>query len=309
MPVEPAISRCGMVSSAATRMRPLMSLPSGIVRCEWRAREFVATPASAAARSARAACSGTSMPTVGLPGMRSIRIDSACRPRQRSSVRFVMRLYLMPASGLNSKVVTTGPGLICTTLPSTLNSSNLALMRPAVSFSSCSSYGLRAGGSLSRSVEGRRKTARWDAVASSGGYRRAETAGQGRGRRAAPDLRSGQIGISSMVRTRRLRRRVSMVAYSRSPVPGRPASPTAARRAPRSGVGTSGAVAVRVRRRCLASSRCASVRFRRRCCGALLGFRDRAAGACSRATRATPRRGARYHAIGPAEPFGRASRA
>ena len=28
-----------------------------------------------------------------------------------------MRLYLMPASGLNSKVVTTGPGLICTTEP------------------------------------------------------------------------------------------------------------------------------------------------------------------------------------------------
>ena len=27
-----------------------------------------------------------------------------------------MRLYLMPASGLNSKVVTTGPGLICTTV-------------------------------------------------------------------------------------------------------------------------------------------------------------------------------------------------
>ena len=28
---------------------------------------------------------GTSMPTVGLPGMRSMRMDSACRPRQRSS--------------------------------------------------------------------------------------------------------------------------------------------------------------------------------------------------------------------------------
>ena len=42
----------------------------------------------------------------------------------------------MPASGLNSKVVTTGPGLICTTLPRTLNSSNLALMRAAMSFSS-----------------------------------------------------------------------------------------------------------------------------------------------------------------------------
>ena len=35
-PVEPAISRCGMDSSAATWMRPLMSLPSEMVRrdCE-----------------------------------------------------------------------------------------------------------------------------------------------------------------------------------------------------------------------------------------------------------------------------------
>ena len=40
-PVEPAISRCGMDSSAATRMRPLMSLPSGIVRCECEPRELV----------------------------------------------------------------------------------------------------------------------------------------------------------------------------------------------------------------------------------------------------------------------------
>ena len=31
-PVEPAISRCGMVSRAATRIRPLISLPSGMVR-------------------------------------------------------------------------------------------------------------------------------------------------------------------------------------------------------------------------------------------------------------------------------------
>ena len=40
-PVEPAISRCGMDSSAATLMRPLMSLPSGIVRCECELRELV----------------------------------------------------------------------------------------------------------------------------------------------------------------------------------------------------------------------------------------------------------------------------
>jgi len=29
----------------------------------------------------------------------------------------VMRVYLIPASGLNSNVVTTGPGLICVTRP------------------------------------------------------------------------------------------------------------------------------------------------------------------------------------------------
>ena len=40
-PVEPAISRCGMDSSAATRMRPLMSLPSEMVRCECGVCEFV----------------------------------------------------------------------------------------------------------------------------------------------------------------------------------------------------------------------------------------------------------------------------
>ena len=53
------------------------------------------------------------MPTVDLPAMRSIRMLSARSARQRSSLRPVTRLYLMPASGLNSKVVTTGPGLIC----------------------------------------------------------------------------------------------------------------------------------------------------------------------------------------------------
>ena len=47
-----------------------------------------------------------------------------------------MRLYLMPASGLYSKVVTTGPGLICTTDPRTLNSSSFDLILLATSFSS-----------------------------------------------------------------------------------------------------------------------------------------------------------------------------
>src|SRR5215467_1848564 len=93
-----------------------------------------------------------------------------------------MRLYLIPASGLYSKVVTTGPGLICTTLPSTLNSSNLALMRDAVSLSSCSSYALRPGASLSRLVEGRRNTgARRRVGGSIGGLDCAEGAGKGSG--------------------------------------------------------------------------------------------------------------------------------
>ena len=65
---------------------------------------------------------GTWMPTVDFPATRSIRMLSARMARQRSSCRLTMRLYLMPASGLNSKVVTTGPGLICTTEPMTPNS-------------------------------------------------------------------------------------------------------------------------------------------------------------------------------------------
>ena len=45
---------------------------------------------------------GIWMPTVLLPGIRSISTDSACMARQRSSARPVILLYLTPASGLNS---------------------------------------------------------------------------------------------------------------------------------------------------------------------------------------------------------------
>ena len=53
---------------------------------------------------------GTSMPTVDEPLMRSMRIDSAFRASARSSPRFTTFAYFTPADGLNSKVVTTGPG-------------------------------------------------------------------------------------------------------------------------------------------------------------------------------------------------------
>ena len=69
---------------------------------------------------------GTWMPTVLFPAMRSIRMLSARIARHRSSASPVTRLYLTPASGRNSKVVTTGPGLICTTWPRTSNSAHFS---------------------------------------------------------------------------------------------------------------------------------------------------------------------------------------
>ena len=51
------------------------------------------------------------MPTVDLPGIRSISTDSAFSASDRSSARPVTFAYFTPASGLNSKVVTTGPGV------------------------------------------------------------------------------------------------------------------------------------------------------------------------------------------------------
>ena len=126
-PVDPAINRCGIDSSAATLIRPLMSLPSATVSGEAELRNSSDSRIWRRLMISRLEF-GTSMPTVGLPGMRSIRIDSACKPRHRSSVSVVMRVYFTPASGLNSKVVTTGPGLIWITEPRTLNSSNLDLI-------------------------------------------------------------------------------------------------------------------------------------------------------------------------------------
>ena len=84
-------------------------------------------------------------------------MDSASKPKLKSSTSVVILLTLMPASGLNSNVVTTGPGLICTTLPRTLNSFSLVVMLAAVSFNSCASKLLRSGASFSREVEGNSK--------------------------------------------------------------------------------------------------------------------------------------------------------
>ena len=71
--------------------------------------------------------------------MRSMSTDSACIARQRSSARLVILLYFTPASGLNSNVVTTGPGWIWATCPSTANSRHFSSSWRAASISSRSS--------------------------------------------------------------------------------------------------------------------------------------------------------------------------
>ncbi len=101
VPVDPAISRCGIVARSLTNGSPWMVLPSASVR-----REVERRYASDSSSSRREICSrlgfGIWMPTVDFPGMRSIRTDSACIARQRSSASPVILLYLTPASGLNS---------------------------------------------------------------------------------------------------------------------------------------------------------------------------------------------------------------
>src|SRR5260370_31497669 len=94
------------------------------------------------------------MPTVDLPAMRSIRVLSGFSARHRSSVRLVMRLYLMPASGLNSKVVTTGPGLICVTWPCTSNSAYFSVSTWASSFNSSASIACCSSGRCSKLLGG-----------------------------------------------------------------------------------------------------------------------------------------------------------
>src|SRR5262245_45292929 len=108
-PVEPAISRWGIVARSDMYGSPWMVLPSASVSFDVDRRYD-----SDSSRSRSDICSrlrlGIWIPTVDLPGIRSIRTDSACMARHRSSARPVIFAYLTPASGLNSYVVTTGPG-------------------------------------------------------------------------------------------------------------------------------------------------------------------------------------------------------
>src|ERR1700760_3584832 len=98
LPVEPAINTWGMVARSAVTRRPLMSLPMASVSLDL---VWVNVSDSTTSRSQIVSRSwlGTSMPTVLLPAMRSMRMLSAFMARQRSSASPVTRLYLTPASG------------------------------------------------------------------------------------------------------------------------------------------------------------------------------------------------------------------
>ena len=101
VPVDPAMSRWGIVARSVTNGSPWMVLPSASVSFE--ADRLYGSDSSSSRSEIVSRCSfGIWMPTVDLPGRRSISTDSACIARQRSSASPVIFLYFTPASGLNS---------------------------------------------------------------------------------------------------------------------------------------------------------------------------------------------------------------
>src|SRR5258705_412056 len=138
VPVDPAMSRCGIVARSITYGSPWIVFPSASVSFDDE-RSYASDCSSSRREIASRFGLGIWIPTVDLPGMRSISTDSASIARQRSSARLVILLYFTPASGLNSNVVTTGPGWICATWPSTANSRHFSSSWRAESINSRSS--------------------------------------------------------------------------------------------------------------------------------------------------------------------------
>ncbi len=108
-PVAPATSKCGIFARSVTKASPWISLPRASVSIDVDAVKVSVSMMSRSVMSSRLRF-GTSMPTVDEPEMRSMRIDSAFSANARSSPRLTTFAYLTPAEGLNSNVVTTGPG-------------------------------------------------------------------------------------------------------------------------------------------------------------------------------------------------------
>ena len=155
LPVEPAMSRCGIAARSETTGLPVVSLPRA------RGSRLLASTNSAETRISRrytVAVSGfgTSTATVPRPGIGPMmRTAAAFMARARSSERFTTWLTLTPAAGSNSYEVMTGPGLACTMCPSTPKSWSLRLSVLALASSSSRvRLSSEAGGGASRPTAG-----------------------------------------------------------------------------------------------------------------------------------------------------------
>ncbi len=100
-PVEPATSRCGILDSEVTKTSPSCVRPIAIVSGSFGRRKLSCSSSGRSAISSRRRF-GTSIPTVGRPGIRSIRTLSASSASARSSQSDVIRASLIPALGRNS---------------------------------------------------------------------------------------------------------------------------------------------------------------------------------------------------------------
>ncbi len=101
-PVEPAISRWGILERSATATPPAMSLPSATVSLLLDETNALLS-ISSRMRTTVFFLLGTSMPTAALPGMgASILMPDVARFIERSSDRLVILLILTPEAGCNS---------------------------------------------------------------------------------------------------------------------------------------------------------------------------------------------------------------
>ena len=99
LPVEPAISRCGIRVRSVTTTLPAMSTPSAMERGLWLSLNCFDSKMERIFTD-EDDLFGTSIPTAALFGIgASIRTPLAARFKAISSARFVILLILTPASG------------------------------------------------------------------------------------------------------------------------------------------------------------------------------------------------------------------
>ena len=153
-PVEPAMSRCGILLRSQSTLLPSISLPRATVR-EPFASANSCEPNISLIRTICLFLLGISMPTAAFPGIgASILMDCAASLRAMSSERFLILLILTPGAGLISYLVTVGPRLIWDMDACTPYSASVLIRFCAVSVSSCPSSAepLFLGGTSSLTV-------------------------------------------------------------------------------------------------------------------------------------------------------------